>query len=54
MKLALQYRLTVYDTAYLDLGLRTGFPIATVDKALIRAMEAAGAERAAPPTNPVQ
>jgi predicted nucleic acid-binding protein len=39
--LALRYGLTCYDAAYLDLGLRTGFPIATLDKALIRAMQAA-------------
>ena len=51
-KLALQYQLTVYDAAYLDLGLRTGFPIATIDKALMRAMEAAGVEHAKPSTTP--
>ena len=39
--LALKYGLTCYDAAYLDLGLRTGFPIATLDKALIRAMQVA-------------
>lgn len=50
--LALKHELTCYDAAYLDLGLRTGFPIATVDKALIRAMEAAGVERATPSIHP--
>lgn len=50
--LAMQHSLTCYDAAYLDLGIRTGFPIATVDKALIRAMEAAGVERVASPTLP--
>jgi predicted nucleic acid-binding protein len=39
--LAQEYGLTSYDAAYLDLGLRTGFPIATLDKALINAMRAA-------------
>ena len=52
-KLALQHQLTVYDAAYLDLGLRTGLPIATIDKALIRAMEAVGVERVTPSNTPV-
>lgn len=38
--LAMGYGLTCYDAAYLDLGLRTGFPIATLDMALINAMRA--------------
>ena len=42
--LALEYGLTCYDAAYLDLGLRTGFPIATLDKALIKAMQTASVE----------
>ncbi len=42
--LALKYGLTCYDAAYLDLGLRTGFPIATLDKALIRAMREANVD----------
>ncbi len=50
--LALRHQLTVYDAAYLDLALRTGFPIATVDKALIQAMEVAGVERVAPSAAP--
>jgi predicted nucleic acid-binding protein len=39
-QLAVQYQLTVYDAAYLDLALRTGSPIATKDKALLIAMQA--------------
>jgi len=37
--LAHRYGLTSYDAAYLDLGIRTGFPIATLDQALLRAMQ---------------
>jgi predicted nucleic acid-binding protein len=46
--LALLHGLACYDAAYLDLGIRTGFPIATLDKALIRAMQAANVERVKP------
>ena len=42
--LALRHGLTCYDAAYLDLGLRTGFPIATLDKALVRAMQVANVD----------
>jgi predicted nucleic acid-binding protein len=47
-KLALLYGLSCYDAAYLDLGIRTGFPIATLDKALIRAMQAANVDLVRP------
>jgi predicted nucleic acid-binding protein len=40
-QLALQHGLTVYDAAYLDLALRSCAPIATKDKALLKAMESA-------------
>ena len=40
--LALAYRLTSYDAAYLELALRRGLPIATLDDELIRASRAAG------------
>jgi len=46
--LALTYGLTSYDAAYLDLGLRTGFPIATLDKALIKAMQTASVDLVSP------
>jgi predicted nucleic acid-binding protein len=40
--LARQYQLTVYDTAYLELAIRHKLPIASLDKALLRAARAAG------------
>lgn len=36
-ELADSYRLTVYDAAYLDLAIREGMPIASLDKELIAA-----------------
>lgn len=47
-KLALRHQLTVYDAAYLDLALRTGFPIATQDKALLAAMKSTNVEYVSP------
>ncbi len=41
-QLALTYRLTSYDAAYLELALRRGLPVATLDDELIRASRAAG------------
>ncbi|HEY2620215.1 MAG TPA: type II toxin-antitoxin system VapC family toxin [Acetobacteraceae bacterium] len=40
--LAERHRLTLYDAAYLELGLRRGLPLATFDAALRRAASAAG------------
>lgn len=40
--LARQFRLTVYDAAYLELAIRNSVPLATLDKALRGAAEAAG------------
>jgi predicted nucleic acid-binding protein len=40
--LARQFRLTVYDAAYLELAVRKSVPLATLDKALRTAAEAAG------------
>jgi predicted nucleic acid-binding protein len=37
MALARKHRLTVYDAAYLELALRTGLPLATLDAALAAA-----------------
>ena len=34
--LARKYKLTVYDSAYLDVAIRYSFPLATLDKELIR------------------
>ncbi len=42
LTIAAQYRLTLYDAAYLELSLRRGLPLATFDAALRRAAEAAG------------
>jgi len=40
--LALAHGLTVYDAGYLDLSLRSGLPLATLDQALGRAASACG------------
>ena len=40
--LAQRHGLTVYDAAYLELAVRLGLPLATLDKQLRRAAEAAG------------
>ncbi len=41
-RLALAYRLTSYDAAYLELALRRNLPLATLDDDLMRACKAAG------------
>jgi len=41
-RLALAYRLTGYDAAYLELALRKRLPLASLDKALNKAAVAAG------------
>jgi predicted nucleic acid-binding protein len=41
-RVAITYRLTSYDASYLELALRHGVPIATLDDQLIRASKAAG------------
>ena len=40
MRLARRHRLTVYDAAYLELALRRGHPLATLDAALATAARA--------------
>jgi predicted nucleic acid-binding protein len=35
-----RHRLTVYDAAYLELAIRSGLPLATLDAALVRAAQA--------------
>ena len=40
--LALAHKLTVYDAGYLELALRAGLPLATLDSALCRAATALG------------
>ncbi len=41
-RIAVTYRLTSYDAAYLELALRRNCPLATLDNDLIRAANAAG------------
>jgi predicted nucleic acid-binding protein len=40
-RVALAYRLTSYDAAYLELAMRRGLPLATLDDELIRASKVA-------------
>jgi predicted nucleic acid-binding protein len=42
MSLGRRYGLSAYDATYLDLALRRGLPIATLDSALMNAAQAAG------------
>ena len=42
MELAMEHALTLYDAAYLELSLRTGLAIATLDQALAEAARAVG------------
>jgi predicted nucleic acid-binding protein len=42
LMIASQYRLTLYDAAYLELSMRRSLPLATFDAALRRAAAAAG------------
>lgn len=47
LSMAHQYRLSVYDAAYLELAGRAGLPLASLDDELKRAARAAGVELAA-------
>ena len=42
LPLASEHRLTAYDAAYLELAMRKGLPLATLDKDLMRAAKRAG------------
>jgi predicted nucleic acid-binding protein len=42
LDLAMQYGLSTYDAAYLELALRRGVPLATLDSALIAAARTCG------------
>ena len=42
LDLAVEYQLTTYDAAYLELALRRNLPLATLDEALMAAATAAG------------
>jgi predicted nucleic acid-binding protein len=46
--LALQYGLTAYDAAYLELAIRLRLPLATQDAALTRAMAESGVQLVEP------
>ena len=46
--IAARHGLTAYDAAYLELALRRGLPLATLDDALIAAMDKAGVPAASP------
>ena len=48
-RLAITYRLTSYDASYLELALRHGLPLATLDDDLAKASRAAGATVIASP-----
>jgi predicted nucleic acid-binding protein len=45
LQLARRFKLPVYDAAYLELALRRGLPLATLDNDLQQATKAAGAQR---------
>lgn len=45
LQLARRYHLSSYDAAYLELALREGLPLATLDEGLINAMKKSGARR---------
>lgn len=44
LNLARRYRLSAYDAAYLELALRTGSPLATLDAGLAKAAATAGVQ----------
>ena len=44
LNLARRYRLSAYDAAYLELALRTGLPLATLDAGLAKAAATAGVQ----------
>ena len=45
VQLARRYRLSAYDASYLELALRTGLPLATLDEDLAKAAGKAGVKR---------
>ena len=51
-ELAALHGLSAYDAAYLELALRRKLPLATLDEALLAAMDSTGVPRAAPPAPP--
>jgi predicted nucleic acid-binding protein len=49
-RLVTDYRLSGYDAAYLELAIRKGLPLATLDDELRRAAIAANVDLVAPPS----
>ena len=45
LQLARRYKLSAYDASYLELGLRLGIPLATLDEDLRKAAKKAGVKR---------
>lgn len=45
LQLARRHKLSAYDAAYLELALRTGLPLATLDEKLLKAARKAGVVR---------
>ena len=45
LQLARRYRLSAYDASYLELALRTGLPLATLDEDLQKAARKAGVKK---------
>lgn len=45
LQVARRYNLSAYDAAYLELALREGLPLATLDEGLIKAVKKAGVKR---------
>jgi len=48
MQLARRYRLSAYDASYLELALRAGLPLATLDEDLAKVARKAGLQRFVP------
>jgi predicted nucleic acid-binding protein len=48
LQLARRYNLSAYDAAYLELAMREGLPLATIDEGLVKAIKKAGAKRFIP------
>ncbi|HDK02584.1 MAG TPA: PIN domain-containing protein, partial [Gammaproteobacteria bacterium] len=45
LQLAWRYKLSAYDASYLELALRLGMPLATLDEDLLKAAKKAGVKR---------
>ena len=45
LQIARRYRLSAYDASYLELAIREGLPLATLDEGLLKACNKAGVQR---------